>query len=213
MQLGRCQHAAAQWFLKRGYVVAFALRRGYGDVGGEWAESYGSCTNPDYVHAGLETARDINAVVNAVTALPYVLPDHVIIVGQSAGGWGAIAYDSVPHIKVVAFVVMAGGRGGHRENKPNANCRADLLVDAAKRFGLTASTPMLWVYAANDSYFSPTIARAMWHAFNSAGGRAELEQASPFDEEGHHLFFGRGGSEIWGPLVERYLAPQKNDMN
>jgi pimeloyl-ACP methyl ester carboxylesterase len=108
MQLGRCDSEAALWFLSRGYVVAFALRRGYGETGGGWAEDYGSCSNPDYVHAGIETARDIDAVVEYATALPFVKAEDAVVVGQSAGGWGTIAYASLPHAKVSAFVVMAG---------------------------------------------------------------------------------------------------------
>ncbi|MGO8830071.1 MAG: alpha/beta hydrolase family protein [Steroidobacteraceae bacterium] len=208
MQLGRCEHEAAQWFLARGFVVAFVLRRGYGETGGTWAEDQGGCDYPNYLSAGVETARDIDAVVNYVTALPYVRRDSAVVVGQSAGGWGAIAYDSLPHPKVGAFVVMAAGRGGHRHNQPNDNCRADLLIDAARRFGAHAATPMLWVYSANDSYFAPPIARAMWHAFTAAGGRADLEQPGPYGTDGHRLFFGPHGSSVWGPLVERYLAAQ-----
>jgi dienelactone hydrolase len=206
MQVGRCDQEAAQWFLTRGYVVAFPLRRGYGATGGEWAEGYRSCDGADYFRAGLETARDINAAVEALTALPFVRPDGVVIVGQSAGGWGTIAYDSVPHPKVAAFIVMAGGRGGHMHDVPNRNCRPDRLAQAAGRFGATATTPMLWVYAANDTYFRPTIASALYQSFAASGGRADFEQPAPFDGDGHRLFFGRGGSAIWGPLVEKYLS-------
>ena len=208
MQLGTCDQEAAQWFLGRGYVVAFALRRGYGATGGAWAEGYGRCTEADYAQVGLETARDINAVVGYATALPFVRHDGAVVVGQSAGGWGTIAYDSQPHSKVAAFVVMAGGRGGHRDDVPNRNCHPEQLAEAAGHFGATAATPMLWVYAANDSYFAPAIATAVHDAFVGAGGRAELEQPGRYDGDGHRLFFGPGGSAVWGPLVERYLARQ-----
>ena len=208
MQLGSCSQEAAQWFLKRGYVVAFALRRGYSATGGAWAEGFGDCADADYVRAGLETARDINAVVNYATALPFVRPDGAVVVGQSAGGWGAIAYDSQPHPKVAAFVVMAGGRGGHQGNVPNRNCHPERLADAAARYGVTAATPMLWVYAANDSYFAPSIATALHGAFVAGGGKADLEQAGPYDGDGHRLFFGPEGAAVWGPMVERYLAQQ-----
>jgi len=67
---------------------------------------------------------------------------------------------------------------------------------------------MLWVYAANDSFFSPAIALAMYAAFTTAGGKATLIQPGPFDGDGHRLFFGKGGSAIWGPIVETYLAGQ-----
>ncbi len=208
MQLGRCETEAAQWFLARGYVVAFALRRGYGASGGEWAENYGGCERAEYARAGIETARDIDAVVNELTTLPFVKPAGVIVVGQSAGGWGTIAYDSVPHPKVSALVVMAGGRGGHEHNTPNSNCHPDRLAQAAGLYGKTASTPMLWIYAKNDTFFNPSIAEALWHAFTSSGGKADLEQPALFDADGHHLFFGPGGSGVWGPLVEHYLAAQ-----
>jgi dienelactone hydrolase len=208
MRLGRCDQEAAQWFLSRGFVVAFALRRGYGETGGAWAEDSGGCDHPNFVRAGVETARDIDAAVNSLTALPFVRRDGVVVVGQSAGGWGSIAYDALPHPKVAAFVVMAGGRGGHRRNQPDNNCRPDLLVEAARSFGTKAATPMLWIYTANDSYFAPPIARSLWRAFTASGGKADLEQLGPFADDGHHLFFATGGSAVWGPLVERYLAAQ-----
>lgn len=208
MQPGRCDTQAAQWFLERGYVVAFPLRRGYGATGGEWAESYGPCERADYFHAGLETARDINAAVEGLTRLPFVRPDGVVIVGQSAGGWGTIAYDSVPHPKVAAFIVMAGGRGGHWHEVPGRNCHPELLAQAAGRFGSTATTPMLWVYVLNDSYFGPAIAQSLYRSFIASGGQAQLVQPESFGDDGHHLFFGRGGSRIWGPLFDQYLARQ-----
>ena len=208
MKLGSCEQEAARWFLTRGYVVVQFLRRGYGESGGEWAEDYGRCSTPDFAHAGVETARDIDAVARYVQTLPFTKHDGVVVVGQSAGGWGTIAYDGFPHPNVIAFVVMAGGRGGHSDNVPNQNCRPDLLAQAAGRFGKTATTPMLWIYAANDSFFGPRIAEAMWKAFTAAGGKADLRQLGPFDGDGHHLFFAPGGSAVWGPLVEGYLGEQ-----
>jgi dienelactone hydrolase len=208
MKLASCGQEAAQWFLRRGYVVVFALRRGYGETGGAWGEDYGGCDHAEYFRGGLETARDIDAVVSFATGLPFVRPHGAVVVGQSAGGWGTIAYDSVPHDKVAAFVVMAGGRGGHRKNLPNNNCRPELLVESAGRYGATAATPMLWIYTANDSYFAPSLARAMWEAFSKAGGKGKLEQPGLYDGDGHHLFFGPEGSVIWGPLFERYLVQQ-----
>jgi dienelactone hydrolase len=208
IKLGRCDQEAAQWFLSRGYAVAFVLRRGYGETGGDWAEGQFGCQHPDYVRAGIETAIDMDATVDFLTRQPEVKPSGVVVVGQSAGGWGAIAYVSAAHPKVAAFVVMAGGRGGHRDNKPHNNCRPDVLADAAGHFGKTARMPMLWIYTENDSYFAPAIARAMYHSFTSAGGVADLEQPGAYSTDGHRLFFGPGGSAVWGPLVERYLAQQ-----
>ncbi len=111
MQLRRCGEEATRWFLARGYVVAFPLRRGYGATGGAAAEASPSCRESDFVRSGLETARDIQATVQALVALPFIRPDRVV-------------------------------------------------------------------------------------------------QPGPFGSDGHALFFGRGGSAIWGPPVKRYLAQQ-----
>jgi pimeloyl-ACP methyl ester carboxylesterase len=207
MQPAKCESEAVQWFLTRGYLVVLGMRRGYGETGGQYVEDAGRfCPAEGYAQGGRESARDVDALVNYATALPYARPDGAVIVGQSAGGWAAIAYDGMPHPKVLALVSMAGGRGAHQHMLPNNNCRPDELARAAGMFGATASTPMLWVYAANDTYFAPDIAVAMYTAFSKAGGKAEFVQAGAFGNEGHFLFNNRGGSAIWGPMMERYLA-------
>ena len=207
MQLEECSQRAVRWFVDRGFVVVEALRRGYGATGGVWAEGYGSCEDPDYVRAGLETARDIGAVVTYATALPFVIPDGVTVVGQSAGGWGTIAYDSIPHSRVAAFVVMAGGRGGHHRGIANNNCRPDLLAQAAGQFGRTATTPMLWIYAENAQLLRPAgrqFPPSGLHGFGWPGG---LPPPWPLrDRTATHLFFGKGGTEVWGPLIKNYLV-------
>src|SRR5580704_15520104 len=158
MRPSSCESEAMQWFLSRGYITVAAMRRGYSETGGVWAENYGTCSADGYANAGRESARDLDAVVNYATALPYARPDGVVVVGQSVGGWVTDAYNSLPHPKVVAFVSMAGGHGGHHDhNLPNTNCRADELARAAGIYGATATTPMLWVYTANDSFFAPEI--------------------------------------------------------
>ena len=52
-------------------------------------------------------------------------------------------------------------------------------------------------------------ARDMHAAFTSAGGVADLQQLASYGEDGHRLFPGAGGSLIWGPLIEHYLASQQ----
>ena len=208
MRLAGCDQEAVRWFLTRGYLVIAALRRGYGATGGAWAEGFGRCSDPDYTHAGLETARDLQASITYAINLPYAQPRGVVLVGHSAGGWGTVALDSLPHPEVVALVSMAGGRGGHHGGAPSSNCRPDRLAEAAGGFGATASTPMLWLYAANDTFFSPEIADAAHNAFTRTGGRAELLQPAAFGRDGHFLFFATGGSVEWGPPLERYLTRQ-----
>jgi hypothetical protein len=204
MELGSCDSEPAQWFLARHFAVVYALRRGYGTTGGEWAEGYGSCNRADYARAGLESARDIAAIVDYATALPQVMPYGAVVAGVSAGGWGTLAYDSVSHPKVIALIDMAGGRGGHQTDG-DRNCSTDKLATAAAVYGRTASTPMIWIYAANDSFFGPDVAQSLYGAFTASGGKAEFQAVGPFGRDGHYLWSARGGSNVWGPLVERYL--------
>ncbi|HXP02874.1 MAG TPA: alpha/beta fold hydrolase [Stellaceae bacterium] len=201
-----CDNEAFRWFLTRGYAVISSVRRGYGATGGTYAENQGSCDNADFVNPGLEAARDVAATVDYAATLPFLRPQGMVVVGLSSGGLAAIAYDSIAHPRVTALINMSGGRGGHHNNQPNSNCNPDGLAVAAGRFGASASTPMLWVYTANNSFFNPQIAAAMYAAFTRAGGRADFEALPPFGTDGHDLLVLSGGSVIWGPLVERYLA-------
>jgi dienelactone hydrolase len=201
-----CEHRAISWFLTRGYAVALPLRRGYGASGGAWAENYGSCRNPDFVAGGAETARDIRSALAYATTQPGIRRDGAVVLGQSAGGWGALALAARNPPEVSAIVNMAGGRGGRVDNLPNNNCRADALAASAGSFGQSARVPSLWIYTANDSFFSPSLAAEMHQNYVRAGGDADFRALPAFGQDGHGLFTAAGGPQIWGPLVEAFLA-------
>ena len=199
------------WFLSRGYVVALPLRRGYGATGGDWAETYGPCESPDDYTAGLQGAADIRATSGHMRAQPYVAADRTIVVGQSAGGWATVALSSLNPPGVPGMINFAGGRGGH-QNLPGGgigNCLPDALVRAAARYGATARVPMLWIYARNDSFFEPGLARRMIEAYDGAGGRAVLKALGPFATDGHTLAGSDSGQAIWSPLLAEFLAGLK----
>lgn len=201
-----CDQRAISWFLTRGYAVALPLRRGYGASGGTWAETFGSCCDPNFVAGGMETARDIRSALAYATAQPGIRRDGAVVVGQSAGGWGSLALAARNPLEVAAIVNMAGGRGGRVDNLPNNNCRADVLATSAGQFGQTARVPSLWIYTANDSFFSPSLAGAMHQNYVQAGGVADFRALPAFGQDGHGLFTAAGGPQIWGPLVEAFLA-------
>lgn len=201
-----CDSEPATWFLARGYVVAMPMRRGYGETSGPWLEAYGRCSDPDFRRGGLPAAEDIESAVRYLEQLPYVQPGRTVIVGQSAGGWGSLAYSSRNPQGVVAIVNFAGGRGGWAGNRPHSNCTPDRLVAAAGTYGETARLPTLWIYTENDSFFAPEISRAMHARYTAAGGSAEFHLLPPWGRDGHGLLSGEGSAQIWGPLVERFLA-------
>ena len=38
-------------FARRGWAAVVVMRRGYGNSGGDWADGYGYCGNPNYIAA------------------------------------------------------------------------------------------------------------------------------------------------------------------
>lgn len=200
--------ALSTWFLARGYVVVLPLRRGYGETGGTWAEAYGSCRSPDYYAAGLQGAADIKAALDYMRLQYYVAAERSLVVGESAGGWAALALSSLNPPGVSGIVDFAGGRGG-RQKLPGGgvgNCAPDALVIAAGRYGSTARVPTLWVYAANDSFFEPNLARRMFDSYVGAGGRGTYRPLGAFGKDGHRLAASDGGVAVWQGPVSEFLA-------
>lgn len=187
-------------FVDMGFAVVVPTRRGYGTSGGRWAEGYGSCSNPDYYHAGLESARDLRAAIEAVRAQPWADASRIVLVGQSAGGFGSVAASSLDVKGVVGVVNFAGGRGSQG---PDKVCGESHLVEAMSRYGSAARVPELWLYSANDHFFPPALARRMHEAFVRAGGNAEFIEAPETGVDGH-TYFSRAMDD-WAPRVAAFL--------
>lgn len=201
----------SSWFVARGYVVVLPLRRGYGATGGEWAESYGDCDEPDYYSAGLRGAEDIQAALDLMRKQRYALPDRSIVVGHSAGGWATLALSSRNPFGVAGMINVAGGRGGGQDlgDGRTGNCKAGELVKAAGRYGETARVPVLWVYVANDTFFGPALARRMVDAYNKAGGHGTYRPLGEFDGNGHTFIGDEDGVAFWEKPVSRFLDSLK----
>jgi len=146
---------AAMWFARRGYMVVAPSGSGYGAAALDDPErglyslffsKVGSCDNPNFHDAGRAVALIDKWIIEYMTDQKLILPDNVIVVGQSAGGWAAIALSSENLPGVRAIIAFAAGRGGRVGGKPNNNCAPDRLVAATGEFGRTARTPMLWIY-------------------------------------------------------------------
>jgi pimeloyl-ACP methyl ester carboxylesterase len=192
--------AQSEPFLALGFAVVVPTRRGYGKSEGPWAEDYGPCSNPDYYDAGLETARDVRAAVDDVRHEPWADPKRVVLVGHSAGGFGSVAASSQPLDGLVGVVNFAGGRGSRG---PDSVCAEGKLVRAMADYGRESRVPSLFIYSENDRFFGPPLARRMYEAFVSAGGRAEFVQAPASGVDGHG-YFARAIDD-WTPRVASFL--------
>lgn len=198
--------STAQWLVQHGYAVVLPVRPGHGPTGGAYLEDQGGCANADYVRSGQTTAASIEATIDYMLAQPFLKKKRVIVVGQSAGGWGALALASRNLPMVRAIINFSGGRGGRSLGKPNVNCAADRLVAAAGEFGRTARIPTLWLYTKNDSFFGPKLSKRMADAFRRGGGRVEYHLLPAFGEDGHLVMVSPDAIPIWAPIVEKFLV-------
>ena len=110
-----------------------------------------------------------------------------MIVGHSAGGFGALALAQRDPRDVAAIIIFAPGRGGHAHGEPNKVCAPDKLMAASSALGRNARVPVTWLVAENDSYFSPALSKRMADAFRAGGDRVTFEVRPPFAREGHFL--------------------------
>jgi len=200
MEMPDFRHVA-EWFVRRGYVAVVPMRRGYGEAG-DWPENPGPCANPDFLAAGKAAADDIIAVVARLRALRIVRPDRILLVGQSAGGFGVVAAISRNPAGVFGAINIAGGRLGGEED---ARCAPERLVAANAAYGETGRVPSLWLYTENDSYFGPDLSRAMVSAYGGAGGRAVYILLPPYKDDGHRMFGDAEGLGLWTPYAASFL--------
>jgi dienelactone hydrolase len=205
---------AAIWFARRGYLVVAPAGPGYGAMALEASElglfpvfysKIGACENPNFRDAGMAAALLDKWIIDYMTGQKYAVPDSAIVIGQSAGGWGAIALSSQNLPSVKAIITFAAGRGGRVGGKPNNNCAPDKLVEATAAFGQSARTPMLWIYVENDTFFGPDLSRRMHTAYTSAGGSAEYHLMPPFGSDGHFFIDSPDAIPQWSPLVSQFL--------
>jgi dienelactone hydrolase len=207
--------AAALWFARHSFVVVAPIRPGYGVTAievperglfGVFFSGVGKCSDAEFRDAGLAVASIDRWVIDYMSTQTFMKRDEIVVVGQSGGGWGAIALASQNPASVRAIIGFAAGRGGHFNGRPNNNCAPHNLVETVAEFGRTARVPMLWIYTNNDSYFGPDLSKRMAEAFRAGGGNVEYHLLPDFGEDGHFLIDSPDAVQLWAPLVSEFLA-------
>lgn len=195
----------SRWFVERGFVVALPQRRGHGATAGALVEAKGNCADPDHYTSGRLAAADIAAGLDHLRAHGDVARDGTLVVGISSGGWASLALAGLGVEGIGGVVSFAGGRGAHAWGRPGAICGEARLVEAAGRYGATARAPTLWLYAENDTYFGPDLARRLHGAFTEAGGDGELHVLASYGVDGHMLADDQAGWRLWGASLTAFL--------
>src|SRR6267143_6262940 len=81
--------ALAAWLVAQGFAVLVPERPGHSATGGRYLEDQGGCDEADYFRSGRATADAIASAADFMRKQSFIKPNGIVIVGHSAGGWGA----------------------------------------------------------------------------------------------------------------------------
>ena len=190
-------------FVRRGFIVINPVRRGYGKTGGAFAEGNPSCAQPGYLESGLEAARDLLAVIEYARTRTDIDTHRILLVGQSAGGFAALATASLPIDGLRGVISFAGGEGSRG---PGDVCAEEQLVDAFGRFAETTRVPTMWLYADNDLYFGPDLVRRLVERYRARGGQVDYRPQAAWGSDGHGFFSSPATIPLWRRDLDTFLA-------
>jgi dienelactone hydrolase len=200
--------ALAAYLVAHGFAVLVPERLGHGGTGGDYLEDQGGCDEADYAKSGRATAGEIMTALDYLRGQPFIRKDGAVIIGHSAGGWGALALAAEDPKTIAAIVAFAPGRGGHANDVENRICAPHTLLVAAATFGKAARVPVAWLVAANDTWFSLPFSRKLADAFHGGGGRVDFRALPAFGGEGHWLPETEGGVKLAAGDLDRALRVQ-----
>ncbi|WP_338690567.1 alpha/beta fold hydrolase [Bradyrhizobium sp. 26S5] len=195
---------AAVALAQRGYATLSIMRRGFGRSGGGYSE--GLPAPCDYTSGVRIGADDVIAAISAVRNEPWVDGDHILLLGHSTGGLTMLAAAERNPAGVVGIVNFDGGY--HSTVKPGEPCAPERLVETVAALSRAVRVPALWLYAENDQFYGPDLARQMFAAYTAGGAPARLQILPPFGKNGHDLVT-EGAASRWLPIVEPFLAELK----
>jgi dienelactone hydrolase len=198
--------ALAAFLVAHGFAVLVPERAGHGATGGDYLEDQGGCDEADYARSGRATAEQIRLALDYLRGQSFVRQEGTVVVGHSAGGWGALALAGEDPKTIASIIAFAPGRGGHANDVENKICAPQTLISAAATFGKGARVPVTWLVAANDTFFSPDFSRKLLEAFRAAGGKATFSVLPASGSEGHWLAETEGGVRLATSELERALT-------
>lgn len=199
--------ALTAFLIARGFAVLVPERLGHGATGGRYVEDQGGCDEADYLRSGRATADEISLALEALRKQDFIRKDAAIVIGHSAGGWGALALANADPKAISAIIAFAPGRGGHANDEPNRICAPHTLLAAAAEFGKAARIPVTWLVAANDSYFAPAFSLALVDAFRRSGGKVDFRALPAVGSEGHWMIESEAGVKAASAELDRALKP------
>lgn len=101
--------ALVAFLVARGFAVLVPERLGHGATGGRYVEDQGGCDEADYARSGRATAAEISLALDYLRKQDFVRRDAAVVLGHSAGGWGALALANADPKAISAIIAFAPG--------------------------------------------------------------------------------------------------------
>ena len=191
----------AREFLRAGTAVLMPARKGIGLSEGNYPKGF-PAFDTDAAFRARTHAEDILPALTWIKSEPLLDATRIIVAGQSTGGDAAMYIASKSPPGVIGAINFSGGRTNHTEQMqlPALN---ELMVTAFGEYGKTIKVPSLWVFAENDSRFTPQTVRTSFAAFQQAGAKAKLLLVPPLDGDGHNVYHK---PDVWRAAVREFLG-------
>jgi len=195
--------AIANFFVERGWMVAFPQRRGRGKSDGLYDEGFNpsrtaySCEQNLALGGAEHALEDLDVLTDWLRMRNDVDTTRMLVSGTSRGGILSIAHIARRPDAYLGAINFVGGWLGEGCGD-YASVNRTLFVGGASFPGTS-----LWLYGANDSFYSLAYSRSNFDAFSTAGGLGALHEfirAPGFN--GHFLI---NDPPLWGSTVDAWL--------
>ena len=193
----------ALYFVERGWMVVFPQRRGRGKSDGLYDEGFtldrsGYSCEEGLALAGADHAlEDLDAITDWVRDRADVDTTQMLVGGTSRGGILSVAHSARrPDVYRAAINFVGGwiaeGCGDYRSINRT-------LFENGAAFGGQS----LWLYGANDSFYSLTYSRSNFNAFSLAGGLGTLVELTRAPGLNGHFIIN--DLALWEPAMDTFL--------
>lgn len=193
----------AEYFLDKGWMIAFPQRRGRGRSDGLYDEGFaplranGYSCDPARSLPGADRALDdIQAAVAALLRRPDVARGAILMGGNSRGGILSVAYAGAHPRQILGVINFVGGWVGE-------GCgNADQINQALFRRGADYGRPTLWLYGKDDMYYSIAHSRSNFEAYRRGGGKGDFVEFDAGVLDGHDVV---ANPSLWKLKISEYL--------
>lgn len=190
----------ATYLLKKGIALLIPMRRGRGKSEGSYTEPYDCSLYQSEL--GIRYAiESLDAVYEYLKKQQWADMRKIILSGSSRGGMLSVVYAAErpgSAIGVLNFV------GGWMSDQCNSQAKMDINAVLFKEAGTKSKIPNLFLYAANDSFYTVSSIEKYPAAFREAGGSVEYKLFTlAKGADGHRLFHAHW--KDWIPDVDAFL--------